>query len=181
MTSEPPGPPNAVVRPADHGPWLAAAAALMRAYAQSVQSEAGPSLVHQGFEAELAALPGRYAFPAGGIWLAWPATPDSPVESWPSGPARGVIALRPLPEVGSGVAEVKRMFVAPDARGLGLGSALLRTLMAHASAQGYRRLVLDTSAGMHAAIRLYTASGFIPAARYNHDPMPDTLYFERAL
>jgi ribosomal protein S18 acetylase RimI-like enzyme len=46
---------------------------------------------------------------------------------------------------------------------------------------GYARMKLDTSSDMPAAIALYRRLGFTPCARYNDDPMPDTLYFERAL
>ena len=86
--------------------------ALVRDYARWLEADHGISLTFQNIEAELAALPGKYARPEGALRLA--KTPD--------GAAVGCIALRPHEGV---TGEIKRLFVAPDVRGGGLGSRLI--------------------------------------------------------
>jgi putative acetyltransferase len=153
---------------------LAQARELFAEYAASIAGVAACSLEHQRFDDELATLPGRYAQPRGRIYLAM-------VHQVPVGCA----ALRPLNLVDPGAptdtGEVKRMYVRPTHRGLGLGRALLDRLVADARAIGYQTLKLDTSASMVEAIGLYEAAGFVPCAPYNRDPDPDTRWFERAI
>lgn len=62
--------------------------------------------------------------------------------------------------------ELKRMYVAPAARGTGLGRRLVEALEAEARALGMRRLVLETGTRQHAAIALYRATGFEPIPLY---------------
>ncbi len=125
------------------------------------------SLCFQGFEAEMAGLPGKYAPPGGCMYLA---IVGDGSEARPG----GCIALRPLePEV----CEMKRLYVAPEYRGLGLGRALGSQVIADARRIGYRTMKLDTSADMVQAQALYRSLGFVPTARYNDDPLEDTLYF----
>jgi len=57
-------------------------------------------------------------------------------------------------------AEVKRMYVAPDARGTGIAAELLARLESFAVVQGARRLVLETGELQHAALALYERAGF---------------------
>lgn len=59
------------------------------------------------------------------------------------------------------VAEIKRMYVSPAARGLGLGRAILRELEAQARGLGLRRLVLETGVRQSTALRLYQQAGFV--------------------
>lgn len=78
------------------------------------------------------------------------------------GEAVGCAALRQLdPSTG----EIKRMYVAPAARGARLGSRLLSELERHARRLGHRRLLLETGEHQHEALRLYERAGFarIPA------------------
>lgn len=138
---------------------------LCHEYALSLP-QIGLSLEVQGFEREMATLPGCYAPPCGTIVL----TLDD------AGRAVGCAALRPLDE--PGVGELKRMYVRPDARGRGLGHALAGEIVNAARLRGYRLLRLDTDTTMHAAIRVYSALGFRPRERYNNDPCPCTLWFE---
>jgi putative acetyltransferase len=71
--------------------------------------------------------------------------------------------------------ELKRMYVAPSARGTGLGRRLVAALEAEARALGLRRLVLETGTRQHAAIALYRATGFEPIPLYGeYLRSPDT-------
>ncbi len=124
-------------------------------------------LCFQGFEEELATLPGKYAPPMGRLFLAGAAEPV------------GCIALRPLDE--PGVAEMKRLYVRPVARGTGLGGRLAETVIEHARAIGYRELRLDTGNWMHEAMRLYARLGFVECPPYYHNPMPGVVYMSLAL
>lgn len=130
----------------------------------------GENLCFQGFEGELAGLPGDYAAPMGALFIARSA--EAAAE------AAGCIALRPF-EGGTG--EIKRLYVRPQFRGTGLGERLaVRTLEA-ARAAGYKRLVLDTLDRMDAAVRLYRKLGFRPIPAYYDNPMRGALYFEHHL
>ena len=67
-------------------------------------------------------------------------------------------------------AEIKRMWVAPAARGLGLGRRLLTELEAHAAAHGARALRLETNRALAEAIGLYRASGYREVGAFNDEP-----------
>jgi GNAT superfamily N-acetyltransferase len=117
--------------------------------------------------ADAAALPGPYTPPRGGLWLAR----DGDV-------GVGCVALRPLD---GAIAEVKRMYVDPAARGNGVGRALLEALIAGARARGYDTLRLGTLDDMTTAQRLYRSLGFQPIPRYRPDELIDTRFFELPL
>src|SRR4051812_9716215 len=121
---------------------------LFRAYAASLPID----LAYQGFATELATLPGAYAAPAGVLLLARD----------PSGAAIGCVALRPLAE--PGCCEMKRLFVAPAARGLGLGRALMGAIVSEAARLGYRAVRLETLPSMRAAVGMYRAPRLQPDA-----------------
>jgi len=134
---------------------LISAAALLRAYAKALPVDLAP----QGFSQELASLPGVYAPPGGELLLA--KRGDHVL---------GCIALKPLepPRVG----EIKRLFVRPQARGKGVGKALVEAAITAAKAAGYDEIKLDTLPEMTGAIALYKASGFEPIAPYGSHPYP---------
>ena len=71
---------------------------------------------------------------------------------------------------GRGVADAKRMWVAPRARGLGLGRRLLVELEAHARAAGVHTLRLETNRALAEAIALYRASGYEEVEPFNDEP-----------
>jgi DNA-binding MarR family transcriptional regulator/GNAT superfamily N-acetyltransferase len=71
---------------------------------------------------------------------------------------------------GGGVADAKRMWVAPRARGLGLGRRLLAELERHAREAGVRTLRLDTNCALTEAIGLYRAAGYEEIERFNDEP-----------
>lgn len=73
------------------------------------------------------------------------------------GAALGMGAIR---RHGNGVAEVKRMFVKPEARGMGVGGAILSRIEALAREEGFSRVVLETGSNFDAAKRIYERSGF---------------------
>jgi GNAT superfamily N-acetyltransferase len=75
-----------------------------------------------------------------------------------------------------GVAEIKRLYVRPAHRGAKLGAAILQRLLADARAFGYERVQLDTGPFMHAAQRLYEASGFADCAPYEGTEVPVFLH-----
>jgi GNAT superfamily N-acetyltransferase len=79
-----------------------------------------------------------------------------------------------------GVAEIKRMYVAPRARGRGLGRNLLRELERAAVELGCRTARLDTMAAMAEAGALYRSAGYEPIADYNGNPLA-AVWMERAL
>lgn len=131
------------------------------------QDDIGLDLCFQGFEQELATLPGKYDPPAGGLFLG----------VGPHGQAAGCVAFRPLDLPGPRACEMKRLFVRPPFRGRKLGAALVDHIVAHATKAGYARMMLDTDPHLRSAIKLYQSRGFVPTARYNNDPHPETMFF----
>lgn len=128
-------------------------------------------LCFQGFEAELAGLPGAYVPPGGGLWLAKV-----------SGELAGVVGLRPL-ETGhaEGRAEMKRLWVRPGFRGHSLGRRLTEVVIDAAKAAGYKSLCLDTLAQMKAAHGLYRSLGFSEIEPYYGNPLEGVRYLVLSL
>jgi len=77
-------------------------------------------------------------------------------------------------------AEVKRMWVSPAVRGLGLGRRLLAELEAHAAARGVRTLRLETNRALGEAVSLYRTAGYREVAPFNDEPYADH-WFEKIL
>ena len=145
--------------PATTEEHLRAVRALFREYMRFLDVD----LCFQGFEEELAGLPGKYAPPEGALFLA--------VE----GAEVGCVALRALE---LGVCEMKRLFVRPEWRGRGLGRALAEAIIAAAAAKGYAVMRLDTLPKLQDAIRLYARLGFRTVAPYYLNPLPGVSYWE---
>ncbi|MDZ7639070.1 MAG: GNAT family N-acetyltransferase [Bryobacterales bacterium] len=125
-------------------------------------------LCFQGFEKELAALPGAYAPPNGRLLLAY----DD------SGAVAGCVGLRPFDKERG---EVKRLWVRDPFKGQGLGRVLLNRLMDEARTIGYQHLLLDTLPRMEAALRLYESCGFRETWPYTHNPEPGVLFLSKEL
>jgi ribosomal protein S18 acetylase RimI-like enzyme len=163
---------------------LVAARKLMAEYVVWIGSDLGVDLSFQNVDEELAALPGKYAPPAGGLWLAAAADrsamPDAIVID--EGEVAGVIALRPLALADEAHAgEVKRLWVRPAFRSRQLGQLLSAHLVENARAMGYRALYLDTIVRMKSAIRLYQSIGFKACAAYTENPESDVVYMRLEL
>jgi DNA-binding MarR family transcriptional regulator/GNAT superfamily N-acetyltransferase len=77
-------------------------------------------------------------------------------------------------------AEIKRMWVAPTARGLGLGRRILADLEAHAAARGAGTLRLETNRSLGEAIGLYRSAGYHEVAAFNDEPYAHH-WFEKTL
>lgn len=83
------------------------------------------------------------------------------------GEAVGCAALKRLSK---GIGEVKRMWVAPSVRGMGIARRMLEALEAHAIDMGMRTLRLDTGGSQPEAVALYRSSGYREIAPYNDNP-----------
>lgn len=124
----------------------------------------------QDFAAELRSLPGAYGPPNGLLLLAWHGEPGER--------AAGTVALR---RHSAQSCEAKRLFVAPEFRGRGLGRALLMRLMDDARALGYRTMFGDSLPSMLGAQALYRSCGFREVGPYSATPTPGAIYLELAL
>jgi len=141
-----------------------AARRLFLAYAQSLDF----SLCFQGFDEELAGLPGKYAADSRGALLL----------AKRNGEAVGVVGLRNL---GDGIAEMKRLYIDPAGRGHNFGRALTDAVLAEARRFVYRAIRLDTFPSMVAANRIYDALGFRDIPPYYDNPLPGARYRELEL
>ena len=173
-------PRAAVIRQAATPRDIELARALFLEYAQWLKVD----LCFQGFDGELATLPGAYAPPRGRLLLA--GAPDE---------AFACIALRPLEsEGGCGcggegasagmdalTGEVKRLYVQPVHRGEGWARRLAQVLLDEARAIGYRELKLDTLSWMSPARALYASLGFRECAPYYRNPLPGVVYMSLVL
>lgn len=152
------------ISPARSRAEMTATAALLRAYAVSLAIDLAP----QGFTNEVDALPGLYGPPFGELLLA--KRGDHVL---------GCIALKPLDPPHT--AEIKRLFVRDQARGLGVGKALIGAALEAAGRLGYREVKLDTLPQMQGAIALYKQCGFAPIPPYGSHPYPGLLSLGRTL
>jgi putative acetyltransferase len=146
---------------ADSEEQIAVIRELFQEYAHSL----GFSLCFQSFDKELAGLPGDYAPPEGRLLLA----------TYEGTPA-GCVALHQL---GTGICEMKRLYVRPQFRRKGLGRALAERIIADAQQIGYEQLRLDTvEPMMQAAVVMYLQLGFREIAPYRENPIEGALYME---
>jgi putative acetyltransferase len=146
------------IKPANFPEDLEHVIAILREYIASPRV----SLAFQNYEAEFAALPGKYAAPEGRLLLAW------------KGPV--VVGCAALRRVDGSTCEMKRVYVRPDARGESLGRRLIERILDEARAAGYSRICLDVLPDFSAAQRIYESLGFQPAAPVTFNPVPGTRY-----
>ena len=143
---------------------LAVVRELFQEYARSL----GVNLEFQGFENELATLPGDYGAPRGAILLAWV-----------GGAVAGCCALRPLDTSDyPNAAEMKRLYVRKAFRGFGLGQELAEGTLDAARRAGYACVLLDTLDDMESARALYAGLGFEEIPPYYHNPLPGSHYLK---
>jgi carbonic anhydrase len=122
----------------------------------------GVDLCFQGFGEEMASLPGAYAAPEGRLFFAEH-----------DGQPAGCVGLRRFSE---GVCEMKRLYVEPTFRGLGIGRELVLAVIRTAKDLGYRRIMLDTLPAMRIAVKLYREMGFTEAPAYYPTPVEGTIF-----
>jgi GNAT superfamily N-acetyltransferase len=140
--------------------------ALFKAYLLELNAD----LCFQQFDSELENPLKKYAPPLGALLLA----------SWHKEPV-GCIAFQPLPEAGSNICEMKRLFVLPTHRKLGIGEALVSQLLTMAKTAHYHTMVLDTLERLRPAIQLYQQFGFTVTTPYYHNPLQEVVYMQKVL
>ncbi len=133
---------------------------LFEEYAASL----GVDLCFQGFDEELAMLPGDYRRPLGRLLLALDGSEGA-----------GCVGLRPL---APGICEMKRLYVRPPYRGTGLGQRLAERIVDEGRSAGYQRMRLDTLATMGRARALYAELGFVTIPPYRPNPIDGAEFLE---
>jgi GNAT superfamily N-acetyltransferase len=151
------------VVPAQSDAEYGAARALFAEYTATL----GVDLSFQGFTSELNQLQTMYGPPTGCLLLARA-----------NGEFVGCIGVR---RWSADSCEMKRLYVRDAARGGGIGRALALAAIRNATSMGYKRMLLDTLADMHAARRMYVELGFRECTAYCHNPIPGTTFMQLML
>jgi GNAT superfamily N-acetyltransferase len=143
---------------------------LFLAYAESLPI----SLDFQNFTHEFASLPGKYAVENGGaLYLAYTETPAAHGQ-----PATeqvvGCVGLRAFSAPKS--CELKRLYLTPDSRGLGVSKLLMDVVIAKARELRYKEMLLDTLSSMASARKLYEKYGFVEVDAY-YESVPDAVFY----
>lgn len=139
---------------------LKATISLFEEYAHSL----GVDLSFQDFATEMTQMPGKYAPPTGALLLA--RNQDNE--------AIGCVGLRPFAKVGH--CEMKRLYVHPNGRGLGVGRMLAQAVILEAKELGYEAMLLDTLSTMESAQALYKSLGFVEVPPYYDSPLQNTTF-----
>ncbi|RDW90246.1 GNAT family N-acetyltransferase [Aspergillus mulundensis] len=148
--------------PAQTAEDIATAKSLFTAYVEWLNID----LSFQSFQSELGSLPGKYGAPHGELLLAY-STDNKPL---------GCVALRPLDQP-SQTCEMKRLYVPPQARGMGVGKALVAAIVQRAKDIKYKEMRLDTlPSRMQGAIGVYSRAGFVETPPYYETPMDETIF-----
>jgi GNAT superfamily N-acetyltransferase len=127
----------------------------------------GIDLCFQNFKEELESLATMYGPPRGALLIAEMDGEDA-----------GCVALR---DMGAGIAEMKRLYVAPDYRGLGIGRSLTEDFILVARGLGYSAVRLDTIPRLGVAYTIYQKFGFRKIRPYTYNPDPDAIFLELTL
>ncbi|GAA2796932.1 GNAT family N-acetyltransferase [Streptomyces showdoensis] len=143
--------------PYDHPDAVKLNDAVQLEYAERYKDDDGEG------EGDLTPLDATMFAPPQGLYLIAYAPEGHPVATggWRSQEANGE-------GYADGDAELKRMYVIPEARGLGLARRILATLEADARAAGRTRMVLETGTAQPEAIALYTSSGYAPCPKFGY-------------
>ena len=121
----------------------------------------------QNYDAEIAHLEDKYGHPNGRLYLALA-----------NGKSAGCIALRKLND---SQCEMKRLYVRPEYRSLGIGKRLTSQILDDARSMGYRQILLDTFPFLDRAMGMYRRLGFQETDKYNDSPMASTVYLKMDL
>jgi len=148
------------VFPVSNSQELAIARQLFIEYQQWLNTD----LCFQGFEKELASLPGKYAEPNGSILLAEH-----------QGKIIGCVAVR---QIKDDICEMKRLYVKPEFQGLLAGRLLAEAIIQKAKELGYKKMQLDTLQRLDRAIGLYEKLGFKEIKPYYDNPLDEVVYWE---
>lgn len=124
-------------------------------------------LAMQNYSQELLHLQDKYGQPDGRLYLAYI-----------DGKLAGCVALRRFDDTHC---ELKRLFVRPEYRGIGLGKYLLDTIVTEAKTIGYRCMLLDTMPGLATAVVMYKRYGFQEIEKYYDNPVANTIYMKLPL
>jgi putative acetyltransferase len=151
------------IKPAQSKEELLQVRALFQEYAAGLDID----LCFQGFDEEVADLPGNYGPPKGRLLLA----------SWGKALA-GCVALRPLED---GICEMKRLYVRREFRRFGVGRRLAERIIQEAALAGYKTMRLDSLPSMVAARTLYQRLGFRETAPYRTNPVQGAVFLELEL
>lgn len=157
-----------IINPVTHSQEedLQATIHLFQTYATSL----GIDLTFQDFSTEMAGMPGKYSPEEGGaLFLARKSDSRQPV---------GCVELRSL-SLEEGTCEMKRLYVDPAGRGLGVGKALVGAVVQEAKRLGYAAMLLDTLKSMGAARGLYRSLGFVECEGYYETPLREETVFLR--
>lgn len=152
---------------------LAEARELLLEYGRFVIAQPGAArFCFTGLEQEASRLPMSFLEQGGGCLMARASTA-----------AVGFVAWRNVPpSVAPDAWELKRLWVRPSGRGLGLGRRLTQAVIDRAIAAKRTAVYLDTApASMAAAHRLYLEMGFTPCAAYNDNPVEGLAYLVKFL
>jgi ribosomal protein S18 acetylase RimI-like enzyme len=152
-------PSEIILSQVDSPALVATARGLFREYEKAI----GTDLEYQGFAAELAALPAPYMPPGGALLIAHVGADVA-----------GCVGLRPIDTL---TGEMKRLYVRPVHRSLGLGKRLVGAMIQAARQAGYRELRLDTLSSMASAQALYQRLGFLEIPPYNSSHLPGTRFY----
>lgn len=136
---------------------------LFEEYAKSLNFD----LCFQNFEGELLTIDQQYNTPVGALLLAYNGET-----------AIGCVGVRKFDDE---VAELKRMYVKSEYRGLHIGATLLQKALDLATELGYSKIRLDSLSTMTKALELYKSFGFYTIPSYRYNPIPDTVYLEKDL
>jgi GNAT superfamily N-acetyltransferase len=151
---------------------------LLLEYGRFVAAQPGAARFCFGsLEQEAARLPFSYLKQDGGCLMAHVRSQPAGFIAW-----RALLPLGTSEPASSKAWELKRLWVRPAARGLGLGRALTQAVVDRAVAAGCNAVFLDTApASMAAAHRIYFELGFVPCARYNDNPVEGLAYLKKEL
>ncbi|KAK2812186.1 hypothetical protein FQN50_001544 [Emmonsiellopsis sp. PD_5] len=187
------------IRPVRNPKDLSTTISLFKTYTNAL----GIDLSYQDFDKELASMPGAYSPPHGELLLAvrnrgTSHSNDNDNDDGKNEEVVGCIALRPLyltpnpnpaatgltstststpfPTPPTPHSELKRLYVTPSARGLGVGKALVNAMLMVAREKGYGQVYLDTLLSMKEAIRMYKGMGFEEVEKYYEAAREGTVF-----